>query len=421
MTTPDGSLHELDRTLREGVALHDAGRFEGALALYDTALIRWPEAPLLWNNRATTLLETARFEEAAASYRMALQLVPKLHDARVALATCLQALGRVEEALAETETVLAQAPDHAEAHWNRALVLLLTGRYAEGWREYEWRWRKRRFTSPPRRFVQPVWQGEDPAGRTILIHAEQGFGDTLQFCRYLPLLCERGATVLFECHPPLAPLMATLDPRIQVYPMGSPLPAFDCHLPLLSLPLWFNTTATTIPAAIPYLTPPADRLPFWRSLLPQDGSLRVGLCWAGKPYPDPGRSIPADLLAPLAALPGITFVSLLIGEGQTAPPLPLTDLTVLIRDFADTAALIAQLDLVVTIDTAVAHLAGALGKPVLVLLPCAPDWRWGLAGEQCPWYPTARLYRQERRGAWSDVLEQLVRDLRLLRQTRQGC
>lgn len=420
MPRPD-AMDSLDRTLREGAMLHDAGRFDEALALYDDALIRQPEEPLLWNNRATTLLETARFEEAAASYRMALRLMPQLHDARIALTTCLQALGRVDEALAETEAVLVRAPDHAEAHWNRALLLLLTGDYAQGWREYEWRWQKRRFTSPLRSFPQPLWQGEALAGRTILIHAEQGFGDTLQFCRYLPLLCDREATVLFECHPPLASLMATMDQRVRVITMGSPLPPFDCHLPLLSLPLRFSTTIATIPAAFPYLTPPADRLPFWRSLLPAAGSLRIGLCWSGKPYPDPGRSIPAELLAPLAALPHLAFFSLQIGEGNTAVPFPLTDLTMLIRDFADTAALVQQLDLVITIDTAVAHLAGALGKPAWLLLPFAPDWRWGLAGEQCPWYPMARLYRQERRGAWDGVLERVVRDLGLLPQIRQGC
>ena len=404
-------MQELDRTLQEGAALHDAGRLDEALALYDAALVRWPEQALIWNNRGNSLLELARFEDAAQSYRQALMLLPGLYDAQVALATCLQALGRVEEALTQVETVLAAAPDHAEAHWNRALLLLLQGDYAQGWQEYEWRWKKRRFTSPLHRFSQPLWQGEAAKGRTILIHAEQGFGDTIQFCRYLPLLSDRGFKVLFACHPPLVQLMTTLDQRITVIPLGVPLPPFDCHLPLLSLPLLFTTTLDTIPAELPYLGPPADRLPFWKSVLPAGNRLRAGLCWAGKTYPDPGRTLPAALLGRLADCKGIEFVSLQMGDGYEKPLLALTDLTMLINDFSDTAALIDQLDLVITIDTAVAHLAGALGKKCWLLLPFAPDWRWGLLREDSPWYPGMRLYRQKQPKAWEDLLERLVRAL----------
>jgi len=333
-------MSELDLTLQEGAALHDAGRLEQALALYDAALVRWPEQALLWNNRGNTLLEMAQFEDAAQSYRQALQLMPGLYDAQVALATCLQALGQIDEALATTGMVLEQYPDHAESHWNRALLLLLRGNYPEGWQEYEWRWKKRGFTSPLHRFSQPQWLGEAASDRTILIHAEQGFGDTIQFCRYLPLLCERGFNVLFACHPPLVRLMKTLDRRITVIPLGQPLPLFDCHLPLLSLPLLFATTLETIPAALPYLGPPADRLPFWKSVLPAGNRLRAGICWAGKTYPDPGRTVPASLLGTLADVTGIEFVSLQMGEQYEKLLLPLTDLTMLIRDFGDTAALI---------------------------------------------------------------------------------
>lgn len=413
-------MQELDRTLREGAALHDAGRLEQALALYDAALVRWPEQALLWNNRGNTLLALARFEDAVHSYRQALQLMPDLYDAQVALATCLQALGQIDEALALTGMVLEHCPDHAEAHWNRALLLLLQGNYPKGWQEYEWRWQKRGFTSPLHRFSHPLWQGEAASGRTILIHAEQGFGDTIQFCRYLPLLCEHGFKVLFACHPPLVRLMTTLDHRITILPLGQPLPHFDCHLPLLSLPLLFNTTLETIPGTLPYLMPPAERLPFWKSVLPGGNRLRAGLCWAGKPYPDPGRTVPAGLLGTLADCTGIEFVSLQMGEDTAKPPLALTDLTTLIRDFGDTAALIARLDLVLTIDTSVAHLAGALGTETWVLLPFAPDWRWGLVREHCPWYPGMRLYRQEQRGTWEGVLERVVRALEERLQTPGG-
>ncbi len=405
-------MSEFERVVQEAVALHDAGCYAQALALYDDALSRWPDRFLLWNNRGNTLLELSRYDAAAESYRRALQLVPALHDARVALASCLQATGRLDEALAACDTVLREMPEHAEAHWNRALVLLLQGKYPEGWREYEWRWKKRRFTSPLRQFHQPVWQGEPLAGKTILVYAEQGFGDTLQFCRYLPLLAAGGAQVVFECHPPLVALMATVGADIHVVPMGQPLPFFDLHVPLLSLPRLFGTTLETIPHRVPYLQPPPDRLAFWQSVMPRDARRKVGLCWAGKTYPDPGRSIPVTTLSALAGVTEVSFVSLQMGEGCERPSLPLLDVTLLVRDFADTAAVVAQLDLVVTIDTAVAHLAGALGIPTLVLLPAAPDWRWGSDGDDCPWYPTMRLFRQRQAGQWSAVLERVVGVLR---------
>ena len=401
-------MGELDRILREAAALHDIGRYDDALVLYDDAAYRWPSLAMLWNNRGNTLLELSRYAEAAESYHHALKLAPELHDARVALASCLQAIGYYNEALAACDTVLRTRADHAEAHWNRALLLLQQGQYAEGWQEYEWRWKKRRFSSPLRQFAQPQWQGEPLTGKTILIHAEQGFGDTLQFCRYVPLVAASASQVVFECHPPLAALMATLDPGITVVSMGQPLPPFNCHLPLLSLPRMLGTTLETIPCSIPYLQAPADRLPFWQSVMPQDGLRKIGLCWAGKAYPDPGRSIPAAALAPLAACTGVSFVSLQLGEVGERPPLSMVDLTMLVRDFADTAALIAQLDLVITIDTSVAHLAGALGVETWALLTTAPDWRWGLGRDDNPWYPSLRLYRQQQRGQWSGVVEQVA-------------
>lgn len=401
-------MGEFDRIVREAVALHEAGQYQQALQLYDDAVSRWPNLALLWNNRGTTLLELARYAEAAESYRRALQLAPELHDARVALASCLQSLGYLSEAQAACDIVLQAVPDHAEAHWNQALLLLLQGNYAMGWQEYEWRWKKRRFTSPQRQFAQPPWQGEPLTGKTILIHAEQGFGDTLQFCRYLPFLAASASQVVFECHPQLTALMETLSPGITIVAMGQPLPPFDCHLPLMSLPRLFGTTLETIPASMPYLQPPAGRLPFWQSVLPDTGRPRVGLCWAGKAYPDPGRSIPAAMLAPLATGTAASFVSLQVGEGSAQPAINLLDLTMLVQDFSDTAALLAQLDLVISIDTAVAHLAGALGVETWLLLPAAPDWRWLLKRADSPWYPTMRLFRQQQPGNWAELLERVA-------------
>jgi len=392
-----------DASLCLGHCLHSLGKFDEALEIYDQALMFSPGVVAAWNNRGNTLLEMCRHAEAAESYSRALELAPGLCDARVALATCYQALGMVNEAMAACDMVLAADPDHAEAHWNRALLLLLKGDYREGWREYEWRWQKRGFTSPRRNFPQPRWQGESVVGKTILIHAEQGFGDTLQFSRYVSLVAARGARVVFECHPPLAPLMTGLGEGVNVVPMGESLPSFDLHVPLLSLPMLFATTLESIPDSVPYLMPPVDRLPCWRGLVMDELRLKVGLCWAGKSYPDPGRSCPTGLLAPLAEIEGVSWYSLQVGwEG--ALPLPMTDLTAHVRDFGDTAALIAQLDLVITVDTAVAHLAGAMGKPALVLLPYAPDWRWMLDRDDSPWYRSMRLFRQARHGSWEDVI-----------------
>ena len=404
-------MGELERILREGAALHEAGRYDDALALYDDAASRWPTLALLWNNRGNTLLELGFLDQASKSYQHALQLAPSLHDSRVALATCLQMQGEVQQALVECAKVLKVAPEHAEAHWNYALLLLLLGNYTAGFREYEWRWKKRRFTSPIREFSQPRWSGGDLSGRTILIYAEQGFGDTLQFCRYLPLLVERGAQVLFECHQPLVALMQSLGTGITVLPFGRSLPDFDCHLPLLSLPYMLGSTLDTIPHKTPYLAAPEQVLPFWQSVMPVNTGQRIGLCWAGKSYPDPGRRCPPGFLAPLSALPNVTWVSLQIAEKEFRQPFPLLDLTMLVQDFADTAALLEQLDLVITIDTAVAHLAGALGKQTWLLLPFAPDWRWGLERSDCPWYPTMRLFRQQEAGDWEPVVRQLLSEL----------
>jgi hypothetical protein len=403
-------MGEFDRIVREAVALHEAGQYQQALQLYDDAVSRWPSLALLWNNRGTTLLEQARYAEAAESYRRALQLAPELHDARVALASCLQSLGYLNEAQAACDIVLQAVPDHAEAHWNQALLLLLQGNYAMGWQEYEWRWKKRRFTSPQRQFIQPQWQGEPLTGKTILIHAEQGFGDTLQFCRYLPFLAASASQVVFECHPQLTALMETLSPGITVVAMGQPLPPFDCHLPLMSLPRLFGTTLETIPAAVPYLQPPPVRLPFWRSVVPErNGNVRVGLCWARKRFPDPDRCCPAALLDGLSICAGVEYYSLQLDTfGLGRPSLPLVDLTSQLLDFADTAALASQLDLIISVDTAVAHLAGALGLPCWLLLSTDVDWRWLLRREDSPWYPTLRLFRQQQPGNWAEVLERVA-------------
>ena len=400
-----------DALLCLGHCLHTFSAHDEALALYDRLLALSPGSVAGWNNRGNTLLEMCRHDEAAASYSRALALAPALHDSRVALATCYQSMGLVEQAMAACNAVLAAAPDHAEAHWNRSLLLLLKGDYDEGWREYEWRWRKRNFTSPPRNFSQPRWQGETPAGKTVLVHAEQGFGDTLQFCRYVSMVAALGADVIFECHPPLAPLMESLHKSVKVIPMGMPLPPFDLHVPLLSLPMVFGTTVEMIPATVPYLSPPADRLPPWYGMIPSTG-FKIGVCWAGKAYPDPRRSCPPEQLAPLSAIEGVSVYSLQVEWDKALLPASFINLTGHVKDFGDTAALISGMDLIITVDTAVAHLAGALGKTAWLMLPYAPDWRWMLNRADSPWYPSMRLFRQAYPGSWEDVLGQIVGSLR---------
>lgn len=404
-------MRSCDEYLAAAVRLHDAGRFPEALSLYDLAQPLCAKSPAYWNNRANTLLELNRLQEAAESYRAALALYPSLADTRVALATCLQGLGRIDEALAECDTVLAAHPEHPEAHWNRGLLLLLSGNYQQGWHEYEWRWKKRRFTSPLRQFGVPQWQGEDIAGRRILIHAEQGFGDTIQFSRYLTLVEGRGAEVIFECHPPLVNLMGSLPGHIQVVPFGRPLPPFDLHCPLLTLPRIFGTTLATIPAQIPYLDAPGGNQRFWDSMFPPGPGVKVGLCWKGKQYPDPGRSCPTGGLAALGSVSGVEFYSLQMDEEHTQLPFPCHGLAPLLLDFGDTAALIRRLDLVITIDTAAAHLAGALGGETWVMLPSAPDWRWGREGDTTPWYPNMRLFRQENINGWESLVGRVSREL----------
>ena len=318
-----------------------------------------------------------------------------------------------------------------QARWNLAITRLLHGDFRRGWREYEYRWLDP--SAEPRDFRAPLWLGEEPlAGKTILLHAEQGFGDTIQFARYAALAAERGAKVILEVQAELKTLMSRMegvaailgqpDERTQGSRIdGAPvplaaeqdLPPFDCHCPLLSLPLAFKTDLDTVPARIPYLRAEPERVRRWQTRLAQRRSPLIGLAWAGNPFhwQDRHRSIAFNFLAPLLSEP-LSFVSL-----QKAVPdadaKRMTDLPNLmhlgdeIADFDDTAAIIASLDLVVTIDTAVAHLAGAMGKPTWILLPHAPEWRWMLDREDTPWYPTARLFRQKSRGDWESVIERV--------------
>lgn len=399
--------------LYAGTALHNLERYEEAIACYQAAIRIAPHVGEAHNNLGNTLMALFRFDEAVKSFTQAALMLPAAPEPLTARATALQALGFITEAESDCRKALIIAPDFAQAHWNLALNMLLQGHYSEGWREYDWRWRKADFTSPHRHSNIPRWDGSPLNGRTILLHAEQGFGDAIQFVRYAPLVVQRGGSVILEAHPELVSLFQGIAGVQTIIPFGAPVPKFCLQAPLLSLPQIFNTTLGNIPTKVPYLTTPIAYREKWISLmLNQPAALRIGLVWAGKSYPDPLRSCRLTDLANIADKDSATFFSLQIGAGSEAcekPPIGmrLVDLTHQIKDFADTAALIDQLDLVISIDTAVAHLAGALGKPTLLLLPFAPDWRWLLKRSDSPWYPSMRLFRQSQQPDWGPPIEEL--------------
>ena len=395
------------------------GRPEEALPSFERALHYKPDFAMAHYNRGNVLRDLERFEDALASYDRALMFMPNYAEAHYNRGNLLRELGRYEEALASLARAQAISPDHASAHYNEAFCRLLLGDYALGWQKYEWRW-KSVLKKENRPFPQPLWLGhEGIAGKTILLHAEQGFGDTIQFCRYAAHVTALGAKVLLEVPSQLVSLISTLEGPAKVLTQGEPLPEFDYHTPLMSLPLACTPTlGTTIPAQTPYLSPPPEKLTVWRDKVGADEGVRVGLVWSGSTghKNDRNRSILLAELSPILELPQITFVSLQkeVRDHDRAVLSQFAQLQhygVHLQDFADTAALIATLDLVITVDTAVAHLAGALGKPVWILLSQVTDWRWLLKGAESPWYPTARLYRQLAAGDWKSVAQKIAEDL----------
>ena len=395
--------------------LCELNRPQDAVAAFERALALRPGDPDILNNCGNALLQLNRAAEALARYDHALAARGQDAQALVNRGNALCDLRRPGDALASYDRAIAIAPDHAEAHWNKSLVLLAQGDFERGWPEYEWRLRR---TNDQRTLAQPQWRGEDIAGKTILLHAEQGFGDTIQFVRYAPLVAARGAKVVLEVQPSLRPLLSGLSGVSTLVGRGEPLPPFDRHCPLMSLPLVFRTSLATVPAGVPYLQAPHDRLEPWRNRLPAGKPLRVGLAWSGSPTHrnDHNRSITLSRLAPLCVDQGVQFVSLQ-REVREADAEALGKLPSVfapgeaLQDFADTAAVIALLDLVISVDTGVAHLAGAMGKPVWILLPFNAEWRWLADRDDSPWYQSARLFRQPAIGDWDSVIAQVQTEL----------
>ncbi|MGH6725326.1 MAG: tetratricopeptide repeat protein [Pseudolabrys sp.] len=418
---PDYAVGHFNR----GNTLQRIKRHEEALASYERAIELQPDFAMAHSNRGNIQQILGRFEMAMASYAKAIELQPDYAVAYYNRGNCLQQLKRFVEAVASYEQALALQPDFAPARLNQSLSRLVTGDFEPGWRGYEWRLDVESPGNSKRSFARPQWTGrQDISGKTIYLHAEQGLGDAILLCRYVPLIAARGARVVLEVSMPLVELMTTLAGSPQVIYRTDGPADYDLQCPLPSLPLAFGTRLATIPADVPYLRATPERVAQWRDRLGPKHRPRIGLAWSGEPtHPnDQNRSIALHALLPLLQTDA-TFVSLQKGvrAADAADLQARSDLVHFgdeLKNFADTAALVANLDLVISIDSSVAHLAGALAKPVWVLLPYIPDWRWLLDRDDSPWYPTARLFRQDDSRAWPNVLGRLQSALGELAQSR---
>lgn len=400
-----------------GLAFHDARAFDKAIAAFCQAIGLMSDYPAALSNLGNALLETDRLEEAIGRYEQAIALDPQFHEAWYNLGTCYhQTMADPGRAIPLYRKAISLKPDMVEAHWNLSHALLLKGHFEEGFEEYLWRWRRKSAVNPA--IPKPEWHCGMPPDQTLLVHTEQGMGDAIQFVRYLPIVKERVGRIFLACEASLIALFQSLsgiDAIFEKKNLSSLSQAIDCHVPLLNLPSILATTETTIPASVPYLQPDRQRLAKHAPLFAEARSLfKVGLVWQGNPKHknDANRSCRLADFAPLFRLPGLAFFSLqkdpTLGSD---PPFPGIDLAKHMENFADTAAFVSHLDLVISVDTAVAHLAGALGKPIWVLLPFVPDWRWMLDREDSPWYPTMRLFRQKQRRDWRPVIQEVANAL----------
>jgi tetratricopeptide (TPR) repeat protein len=437
-----------------GVLLRGAGDLAGALDAYYRALALLPESAEIHCNLGVALAQQDRTDEAIVHYERAIALDPGFANAHFNLANAMRKrddhpcaieifrraielqpdlvqawsnmgmsfgdLGEHAQALAAYDRAVELRPEWAEARWNRSLTYLLKGDFVRGWAEFDCR----NQIEPPssRTFPGQRWNGEDIRGKTIVLNYEMGLGDSIHFLRYVPLVAQRAGRVILEIQEPLRELCESVVgvDRVVSIQRGDPFDEYDCHCSLMRLPQLYRSDLATMPASVPYLRPSEARRRKWLDRLgPRDSALRIGLVWAGSPLHqnDRQRSIPLSHLASLAAGPDIQFVSLQRGpaSAQAAHPptgMRLTDVSTDLENLADTAAVIELLDLVISVDTSVAHLAGALGKPIWILLAYVPDWRWLLEREDTPWYPTMRLFRQRKLGDWSDPIARLTRALR---------
>ncbi len=438
-----------------GLVLHEMGQLGECLLCYDKALALDPELSAAYNNKGNSLKELGRTRDALQSYLTAISYQPdyaqalynvaeaykllhewasSLHFYNRAIAAkfdyseaynnrglLLQFLNRVDDAIDSFNRTIEITPQYAPAHSNKSLALLLKGDFKQGWHEHEWRWKMKEFTSAQRNFLQPQWTGKESLfGKTILIHCEQGLGDTLQFCRYLQLLQPTGAVVFVEVQESLYSLLTQIMDRSQLIKQGDTLPNFDYHCPIISLPNALYDQHPSIPSKDSYLRADPSRLLYWTEKLGEKRKKRLGWVWRGNKFHhnDEFRSLPLETLLPYLKQLGEHFE--LFGlqkelRNEEIAHLKETpyfvNLSELIRDFEDTAALCEVVDIVITVDTSVAHLSGALGRPTYLMLPFAPDWRWMLKRSDSPWYPSFKIFRQESILNWKSVLDSITTEL----------
>jgi tetratricopeptide (TPR) repeat protein len=404
-----------DSHVNLGAILKEQGRSGEAMACYRKALEINPNSAAAYTNLGVVLRDEGRLEEAMNCHKKAIDLRPNAPESYNNFAVALRDLGRLDDAVEYYRKSIAIDPGIAEHHTNLAHALLLMGRLDEGWKENEWRWKSKKPTSPVRNFAQPQWDGTRLDGKTILLHAEQGLGDTINFIRYVPMVKPFGGRVILEVQPKLEKLCRSIDGYDEYYLYGQQLPPFDVHAPLLTLPYIFRTNVETIPSQTPYLA--VDKPSPIR--FPEDGRLRVGLVWAGNPkfVEDKQRSPRLEAFLPLFEVPGVQFYGLQKGDGRAdmagrAMPPCFTDCDACIEDFVDTGAIMKELDLVISSCTSPAHVAGALARPLWLVLPFMPDYRWLMGRPDTPWYPSARLFRQTEPGNWRPAIEQLAAALR---------
>ena len=430
LITIDGGNCEAFSNL--GFIEKEVGSLEEAIKLFDKSLLKNPLYIDAIFNKANALYEIGNYREALTCYEKSIALGLNNTEIYLNRGSTLHQLKRCSEAVTCYDQAIALEPENVDAHWNKSLLKLTLGEYAEGWQLYEWRWKTEFQKSTARSYAQPLWLGEQSLENcTILVFAEQGLGDTIQFCRYITLLSDLGAKVILEAPEALLKTLESLQGVNKLIPMGSIPPAFDYYCPLLTLPLAFKTHVATIPNRVPYLKPDPHKAAHWKEVLGTKNRLRVGLVWSGGFRPNQPelwevnerRNIPLHQLAQLN-LPAVDFYSLQKGEEAKATLLSsessgwngpkLIDYTDQLVDYSDTAALITNLDLVISVDTSVVHMAGALGKPVWVLNRFDTDWRWFLDRTDSPWYPSATIFHQPNPGDWDSVVVKVKEELKKL-------
>jgi tetratricopeptide (TPR) repeat protein len=407
-----------------GLTLQELKHFEDAIANYQQAIVIKPDYAQAYSNYGIALHQLGRFEEGIDSYNKAIFLKDDYEDAYYNRAICFEQLKHFEDAIANYQQAIVIKPDYAQAHWNLSLVQLLKGNFKDGWLGYEWRWKNEETNKIAgiRAFSQPLWLGEEPlVGKTILLYAEQGLGDTIQFCRYVPMVSALGAKVILEVPSSLVGLLHDLESVSQIIPYGDKLPEFDYQCPLLSLPLAFKTNLNNIPSYPHYITSNKNKVAQWRQYIGESG-FKIAIVWQGSSQNkiDVGRSFSVHLFEGLSKIKGVRLISLQKNVGvEQLQSLPAEmQIEVLPEDFdsssgafLDSAAVMKCVDLVITSDTALAHLAGALGVKTWLPLKYVPDWRWLLDRDDSPWYPSIKIYRQATRGDWDSVFERIKNDL----------